>query len=72
MSQNSKDSKDFENEIDLIEVTKTLIRNKKIIILSAIICTLASIFYSLTLKTTFQSSNIIEIGYYENNNGYQE
>ena len=61
-----------EDEIDLRELIKVLVKSKKLIILTILIFTIVSIIYSLSLKPEFKSSSIIEIGYYEMTDGTVE
>jgi len=61
-----------EDEIDLREIIKVLIESKKLIISTILIFTTASIIYSLSLKPSFLTSAILEIGYYEMPDGTQK
>ncbi|MDB4822428.1 Wzz/FepE/Etk N-terminal domain-containing protein [Candidatus Pseudothioglobus singularis] len=61
-----------ENEIDLLEITKILIKSKKLIISTILIFTIASIIYSLSLKPSFLTSAKLEIGYFVMSNGEEE
>ena len=54
-----------QDEINLREIFKILIESKKLIILTTLIFTIASIIYSLSLKPEFKSSTILEIGSYD-------
>jgi len=65
MTQNLTQPSPYEDEIDLREIFKILIESKKLIISTILIFTIASIIYSLSLKPSFKSSTILEIGYYE-------
>jgi uncharacterized protein involved in exopolysaccharide biosynthesis len=68
MTQNLTQPSSYDDEIDLREIFKTLIESKKLIILTTLILTIASIIYSLSLKPSFESSTKLEIGYYMKNN----
>ena len=72
MAQNLTQPSPYDDEIDLREIFKILIESKKLIILTTLIFTIASIIYSLSLKPEFKSSTILEIGYYEMPDGTQE
>jgi uncharacterized protein involved in exopolysaccharide biosynthesis len=61
-----------EDEIDLKEIYKILIESKKLIISTILIFTIASIIYSLSIKPSFKSSTILEIGYYDMPDGTQK
>ena len=61
-----------EDEIDLKEIFKILIESKKLIISTILIFTTASIIYSLSLKPSFLTSTILEIGYFEMPDGNQK
>jgi len=61
-----------DDEIDLREIINLLIEFKKLIISSILIFTIASIIYSLSLKPSFETSAILEIGYTELDNGDRE
>jgi LPS O-antigen subunit length determinant protein (WzzB/FepE family) len=61
-----------EDEVNLIEIIKTLIEYKILIILTVLIFTIASIIYSLSLKPEFKSSTLIEIGYFKMPDGTQK
>ena len=63
MAQNLTQPSPYEDEIDLREIFKILIDSKKLIIVTILIFTIASIIYSLSVKPKFKSSTIIEIGY---------
>ncbi|MDC1541978.1 Wzz/FepE/Etk N-terminal domain-containing protein, partial [Candidatus Pseudothioglobus singularis] len=65
MTQNLTQPSPYEDEIDLREIFKILIESKKLLISTILIFTIASIIYSLSLKPSFKSSTILEIGYYE-------
>jgi LPS O-antigen subunit length determinant protein (WzzB/FepE family) len=69
MAQNLTQPSPYEDEIDLLETTKMLIKSKKLIISTILIFTIASIIYSLSQKPSFETSAILEIGYVEQNNG---
>ena len=68
MANNLNQSTYLEDEIDLRDILKVLIKSKKLIILTTLILTIASIIYSLSLKPSFESSTKLEIGYYMKNN----
>ncbi|MDC0981207.1 Wzz/FepE/Etk N-terminal domain-containing protein [Candidatus Pseudothioglobus singularis] len=72
MAQNLTQPSPYEDEIDLREIFKILIESKKLIISTILIFTIASIIYSLSLKPSFKSSTILEIGYYEMPDGNQK
>ena len=72
MTNNLNQSLYVEDEIDLIEIFKTLLEYKKLIISTILIFTTASIIYSLSLKPSFISSTKLEIGYYEMPDGTQK
>jgi len=72
MAQNLTQPSPYDDEIDLREIFKILIESKKLIISSILIFTIASIIYSLSLKPSFKSSTIIEIGYYKMPDGTQK
>mgnify|MGYP005646271025 CR=1 FL=1 len=72
MAQNLTQPSPYDDEIDLREIFKILIESKKLIILTTLIFTIASIIYSLSLKPEFKSSTILEIGYYEMPDGTQK
>ena len=61
-----------EDEIDLKEIFKILIESKKLIISTTLIFIIASIIYSLSLKSEFKISTILEIGYYKTPDGTQK
>ena len=63
MAQNLTQPSPYEDEIDLREIFKILIDSKKLIIVTILIFTIASIIYSLSVKPKFKSSTILEIGY---------
>jgi LPS O-antigen subunit length determinant protein (WzzB/FepE family) len=65
MAQNLTQPSPYDDEIDLREIFKILIESKKLIILTTLIFTIASIIYSLSLKPEFKSSTILEIGSYD-------
>ena len=62
----------YEDEIDLKEIFKLLIESKKLIILTILVFTIASIIYSISLKPSFKTSTKLEIGYFEKSNGDKE
>ena len=72
MAQNLTEPLPYEDEIDLREIFKILIESKKLIISTILIFTIASIIYFLSLKPSFKSSTILEIGYYEMPDGTQK
>jgi capsular polysaccharide biosynthesis protein len=72
MTQDLTKNSQFEEDIDLREIIKTILENKILIILFIFIFTLTSIFYSLSLKPSFKSSHLIEIGYIETHDGSQK
>ena len=61
MTQNLTQPSPYEDEIDLREIFKILIESKKLIILTILIFIIASIIYSLSLKPSFNSSNIFKL-----------
>ena len=65
MTQDLTKNSQFEEDIDLRETIKTILENKILIILFIFIFTLTAIFYSQSLKPSFKSSTLIEIGYIE-------
>ena len=65
MAQNLTQPSPYDDEIDLREIFKILIESKKLIISTILIFTITSIIYSLSLKTEFKSSTILEIGSYD-------
>jgi capsular polysaccharide biosynthesis protein len=69
MSKKTNQPKYNEDEIDFYQIIKILFDSKKIIILSTLFFFLASIIYTSLEKPQFKTSAIIEIGYYEMNNG---
>jgi LPS O-antigen subunit length determinant protein (WzzB/FepE family) len=71
MANNLNQSLYQEKELDLIQTIKTLIESKKLIISSILIFTIVAILYSMTLKTSFKSSAIFNISYYEMPDGSQ-
>jgi len=66
MTQNLKQTPPYEDEIDLIEIVKFIIDSKKLIISTIIFFTITSFIYSLSLKPSFQTTTILEVGYIEN------
>tara|TARA_B110000008_G_scaffold14665_1_gene13762 strand:- start:319 stop:1368 length:1050 start_codon:yes stop_codon:yes gene_type:complete len=72
MSQNLMQSPPYEDELDLLKIIKILLESKKLIFLTSLIFFIASIIYSLSLKPSFETSAILEIGYTELNNGDRE
>jgi capsular polysaccharide biosynthesis protein len=62
----------IENEIDLKEIFKILLKSKKLILSTILIFTTASIIYSLSLKPSYLTSTKLEIGYYEMSDGAQK
>ena len=72
MAENSTQDSPYEEEIDLREIIKILIESKKLVISTILIFTTASIIYSLSLKPSFLTSTILEIGYYEMPDGNQK
>ena len=58
-----------DDEINLKEIFTILIESKKLIISTILFFTIASIIYSLSLKPSFLTSTILEIGYYETPDG---
>jgi capsular polysaccharide biosynthesis protein len=72
MAQNSTQPSFNEDEMDLREIVKILLESKKLIISTILIFTTASIIYSLSLKPSFLTSTILEIGYYEMPDGNQQ
>ena len=72
MAQNLTQPSPSEDEIDLKEIFKILIESKKLIISTILIFTTASIIYSLSLKPSFLTSTLLEIGYYEMPDGNQK
>jgi LPS O-antigen subunit length determinant protein (WzzB/FepE family) len=72
MAQNLTQPSPYDDEIDLREIFKILIESKKLIILTTLVFTIASIIYSLSIKPEFKSSSILEIGYYEMPDATQE
>ena len=72
MAKNLANNGFYEDEIDIHEIIKLLIESKKLIILTILFFTIASIIYSLTFKPEFKSSSIIEIGHYEMPDGTLE
>jgi hypothetical protein len=69
MSNDLNNSVHVKDEIDLIEIIKTFLESKKLIILTLLTFTIASIIISLSLKPSFISSTKLEIGYIELDNG---
>lgn len=61
-----------ENQIDLIQLIRSLLKFKKLIISTILIFTIASFIYSLSLKPSFTSSAKLEMGYFELGNGEKE
>ena len=72
MSQNLIQSSPYGDEIDLLKIIKALLESKKLIFLTTLIFIIVSIIYSLSLKPSFETSAILEIGYVELNNGDRE
>lgn len=62
-------SPNYEDEIDLKELIKILLKSKKIIISSVLFFTLSAYIYTFIQKTEFKSSATLEIGYFEMPNG---
>ena len=62
-------SPNYEDEIDLKELIKILLKSKNIIISSVLFFTLSAYIYTFIQKTEFKSSAILEIGYFEMPNG---
>lgn len=69
MKKNSLHSSNYEDEIDLINVIQKLIESRKIIISAILFFTFLAVIYSLTLKPSFKSSAILEIGFIESSDG---
>ena len=65
MAENSTQHSPIGDEIDLREIIDFLIDSKKLIISSILIFTIAGIIYSFSLKPSFKTSTILEIGYFE-------
>ena len=65
-------SVNVEDEIDFRQLIKILINSKKLIFLTILIFTIASFIYTLTLKPSFKTSTILEIGYFYEENGDRE
>ena len=65
MTKNIHQSQYAEDEIDLKEIFKILIKSKKLIISTILIFAIASIIYSLSLDPSFKSSAQVQIGYFE-------
>jgi LPS O-antigen subunit length determinant protein (WzzB/FepE family) len=72
MANNLNQSLYQEKELDLIQTIKRLIESKKLIISSILIFTIIAILYSITLKTSFKSSAIFKVSYYEMPDGSQK
>ena len=72
MENNINQSPNDYEEIDLKEIIKILLESKKLIISTMLIFTIASIIYSLSLKTSFLSSANLEIGYSYEENGSKD
>ena len=72
MSQNLTKNSKFEDEIDLSEIFKILLENKLLIIVFIFIFTIIGIIYSLSLRPSYNSSKLIEIGYIEMPDGSQK
>jgi len=72
MANVSKQSLSVEGEIDLKEIFKILFESKKLIISTIFIFTFISIIYITTLKPSFSSSTLVEIGYFEMPGGTEE
>jgi len=64
MANNLNQSQFVEDEIDLKEIIKVIFKSKKLIILTTLIFILASIIYSLSLKSSFETSAKFEIGHF--------
>lgn len=67
MDQNFSRNATYEDEIDLREIIKLLIKSKKLIILTTLIFTIAGYIYFVSLKPSFETSTKLEIGYIEIN-----
>jgi capsular polysaccharide biosynthesis protein len=72
MAKNLTQHSPYNDEIDLREIIKMLIESKKLIISTILIFTIASIIYSLSLKSSFLTSTKLEIGYFDLGNGDRE
>jgi capsular polysaccharide biosynthesis protein len=72
MTKNIHQSRYAEDEIDLKEIFKILIKSKKLIISTILIFAIASIIYSLSLKPSFKTSTQLEIGYVSMTDGARE
>jgi LPS O-antigen subunit length determinant protein (WzzB/FepE family) len=72
MTQDSTKSSNSLDELDFRQTFKMLRESKKVIFSSILIFVIAAILYSFSLKPTFTSSVLIEIGHYERLDGTEE
>ena len=72
MTQNLTRHTPHQDEIDFLELIKILINSKKIIISTILVFAIASLIYSLSLQSSFESSFRIQIGDTLNGQGNKE
>ena len=72
MAQKSTQNSFYADELDLREIVKLILEYKKLIIVTILFFTIASIIYVFSLKPEFRSSTILEIGHFEEPDGTQK
>lgn len=72
MANDLNQSSHVEDDLELLEILKIAIEYKKLIISTVLIFTIASIIYSNSMKTLYETSVNLEIGYFTMKNGNKE